>query len=399
MPWKEVFPMDERIRFAVLASKGTEVFSVLCKEYGISRRIGYKWLRRYRELGLSGMRELSRRPRRSPRRLDAKLEQLIVTLRRRRPRYGPKKLLDLLVKEHGPGAMPALSTVAKILHRRGLAKQRARRCRGEVAHIGSSGLTVPTRPNEVWPVDFKGWFRTADGRRCDPLTVTDLFSRYVLDVRAVPAATQRCCRHAFQRLFHRYGLPDVIRVDNGPPFASWGLGHLSKLSVWWTSLGIRVEFIKPASPHLNGAHERMHRTLKADTTQPPSKTIAAQQRRFDRWRRRYNEERPHEAIGMRRPADLYTVSTKRYCGSDKMVRYADDFMVKHVSTSGFITYSGERYFLGEAFGDTDVGLRHNRAGQTEIYFANRLLGTLITNVQARFRPTASIAPERSLMSA
>lgn len=399
MPWKEVFPMDERIRFAVLASKGTEFFSVLCKEYGISRRVGYKWLRRYRALGVAGMRELSRRPRRSPRRTDPAMEKLVVALRRRRPRYGPKKLIDLLAREHGGKALPALSTVARILHRRGLAQQRRGRRRGLVVDLGRLGLTVPKRPNDVWAVDFKGWFRTQDQNRCDPLTVSDLFSRCVLDVRALPAATQGWCRSAFQRLFRRYGLPEVIRVDNGPPFASGGLGRLSKLSVWWTSLGIRVEFIKPASPYLNGAHERMHRTLKADTTEPPSKTIRAQQRRFDRWRRRFNEERPHEAIGMRRPAELYTASARRYHDADKTLRYPDDYLVKHVSSNGFMVYGGERYFLGEAFADVDIGLHHNRSGQTEIYFANKLLGTLITDVQARFRPTASIAPEPSLMSA
>jgi putative transposase len=392
MPWKEVFPMEERIRFAVLASKGTEVFSVLCKEYGISRRVGYKWLARYRELGMGGMRELSRRPCGSPKRTKTAIEEMIVRARRRRPRYGPKKLRDLLLREHGAGALPAISTIAKILRRRGLARQRNRRRRGEVVRLGEANLTVAQEPNQVWGVDFKGWFKTQNGCRCDPLTITDLHSRFVLCVRAVPAATQRCCRIVFQRIFRLYGLPEVIRVDNGPPFASWGLGGLSKLSVWWTSLGIRVEFIKPASPHLNGSHERMHRTLKADTTQPPSQTVAAQQRRFDRWRHRFNHERPHEAIGMRRPADLYTPSARRYRRSDSKVRYAEGFIVKPVSEAGFVRYGGENYYLGEAFAGVQVGLRKNNANETEIFFANRQLGILATQIQGRFRPTASIAP-------
>jgi transposase InsO family protein len=392
MPWKKVFPMEERIKFAVLAAKGTEVFSVLCREFGISRRVGYKWLKRYRALGVGGTRELSRRPRGSPQRTAAAMEELIVQARRKRPRYGPKKIYELLAKAHGRSELPAISTIAKILARKGLAKQRGRRRRGQIVRLEASRLTVPTRSNEVWTVDYKGWFKTGNGCRCDPLTITDLYSRYVLCVRAVPAATQRFTRLVFQRVFRRYGLPEAIRVDNGPPFASYGLAGLSKLSVWWTSLGIRVEFIRPASPQLNGSHERMHRTLKADTTQPPSLTLRAQQRRFDRWRHEFNQERPHEAIAMHRPADLYTPSPRRYRGSDKLIKYPDDYLVKAVSESGFISYGGEAYFLGEAFAGTHVGLHRNAASEMEVFFANRLIGHLATQLQGRFRPTASIAP-------
>jgi putative transposase len=248
MPWKEVFPMEERIRFAVLAAKGTEVFSVLCKEFGISRRVGYKWLRRYKALGVAGTREMSRRPRGSPQRTAQSVEDWIVKVRRRRPRYGPKKILELLAHEHPSSDLPAVSTIAKILARRGLAKGRSRRRRGQIVRLEPKSLTVPSAANEVWAVDYKGWFKTGDGCRCDPLTITDLYSRYVLCVRAVPATTQRITRGVFQRVFRRCGLPEAIRVDNGPPFASYGLAGLSKLSVWWTSLGIRVEFIRPASP-------------------------------------------------------------------------------------------------------------------------------------------------------
>lgn len=392
MPWKKVFPMEERIRFAVLAAKGTEVFSVLCKEFGISRRIGYKWLRRYQALGVAGTRELSRRPRGSPQRTGAQVEAWIVRERRRRPRYGPKKLFALLAAAHPRAELPAVSTIAKILTRRGLTKRRGRRQNAPIVRLEPAGLTQPTRPNEVWAVDFKGWFRTRDGGRCDPLTITDLYSRFILCVRAVPAATQRCTRRAFQRVFHRYGLPEAIRVDNGPPFASCGLAGLSQLSVWWTRLGIRVEFIRPASPQLNGSHERMHRTLKADTTQPPSRNLRAQQRRFDRWRHEFNHVRPHEAIGMRRPADLYTPSTVRYCGTDKMIHYPANYLVKPVSQTGFISYGGEHYYLGLAFAGTVVGLHRNASSEMEIFFAKKLIGHLATQLQGRFRPTASIAP-------
>jgi transposase InsO family protein len=248
MPWKKVFPMEERIRFAVLAAKGTEVFSVLCKEFGISRRVGDKWLRRYQALGVAGTRELSRRPRGSPQRTTVQVEAWIVRERRKRPRYGPKKIYELLALAHPRLDLPAISTIAKILARQGLTKRRRRRRNAPIVRLARSDLTQPTRPNEVWAVDFKGWFKTSNGCRCDPLSITDRYSRFVLCVRAVPATTQRFTRAAFQRVFRRNGLPEAIRVDNGPPFASPGLAGLSQLSVWWTSLGIRVEFIRPASP-------------------------------------------------------------------------------------------------------------------------------------------------------
>src|SRR5258708_7577178 len=399
MPWKEVFPMEERIRFAVIGAKGGEVFSALCEEYGISRKTGYKWLGRYRELGVAGTRELSRRPRGSPNRTKPKMEERVVRARRKRPRYGPKKLWKMLRDEHGGKGLPALSTIAKILARRGLTGKRARRRRGQIVRLGSAALTQASKPNEVWAVDFKGWFKTLDGCRCDPLTITDLYSRFVLGVRRVPAATQRITQTVFQRVFRRYGLPEAIRVDNGPPFASGGLAGLSKLSVWWTSLGIRVEFIRPASPQLNGSHERIHRTLKADTTQPPSKNAPAQQRRFSPLRQRFNYERPHQPIAMQRPADLYEPSANPDRSSDKTINYPQDYLVKQVSQSGFITYSGEHYFLGEAFAGVNVGVHKNLSHQTEIFFANKCLGELTTELQGRFLPTASILPATQSLSA
>jgi transposase InsO family protein len=400
MPWKEVFPMDERLRFAIIAGKGTEVFCDLCKEYGISPKTGYKWLHRYEQLGSAGMRELSRRPHESPNRTKAAVEELVVRARRKRPKYGPKKLYELLVREHGPQGLPAVSTIAKIIAKRGLAGKRGRRPRkGQIVRLDRPALTQASRPNEVWAVDFKGWFKTGDGSRCDPLTVTDLHSRFVICVKAVPAPTQRVVRRVFSGVFRKYGLPEAIRVDNGPPFASLGLAGLSKLSVWWTRLGIRVEFIRPASPQMNGSHERMHRTLKAEATQPASDNLRAQQRRFDRWRQRFNHERPHEAIGMRRPADLYQPSSRRYNGRDKMIKYPKDYIVRPVSSSGYLRYGGTNYFVGEAFAGALIGLHKNSSHETELYFANKLLGKLETQVQARFRPTASIGPAPEPISA
>lgn len=392
--------MEERIKFAVRAARGAEVFSAVCEEFGISRKVGYKWVRRYKEHGVAGTREWSRRPKSSPNKTDSWIEKWLVKERRAHPRWGPKKLIWAIETKHGVTEAPAISTVAKILNRRGLSGRRGRRRRqGEAIRLDGKGLTKPSRANEVWTADFKGWFKTQDGYRCDPLTVTDLFSHYVLAVKAVPQASYRCARRAFKALFRLYGLPEVIRVDNGPPFGSAGLAGLSKLNIWWIKLGIRVEHIRPASPHLNGSHERMHRELKEDTTQPASKNRRAQQRRFDRWRRYFNHARPHEAIGMRKPADLYQPSARLYSQADKKFSYPDGFLVKEISESGFLWYSGERYFLGEAFANHSVGLKRNGSQVIEVFLAKQRVGALGTQIQGRFRPTASIVPVSALRSA
>ena len=393
MPWKDVLPMEERIRFAVLAAKGTEVFSDLCAEFGISRKTGYKWLRRYRQFGVAGMREWSRRPERCPHRTPAKIEALILRERRRRRSWGPKKLREVLRSQHALPVPPSRATIAKILKRHGLVGKRGRRRRrGAIAHCGPRTLTQSQGPNQVWTADYKGWFRLGNEERCDPLTVTDLYSRYVLCLRAVWAATQACTRHAFSEVFRLYGLPEVIRVDNGSPFASLGLARLSKLSVWWVSLGIKVEFIQPASPYQNGAHERMHKTLKAEATQPPSTNRRAQQRRFDRWRHQFNHERPHEALGMKKPAQLYQPSGRRYDGRDIRIDYPAGFQVKKTTSNGWLRWKGSTYFVGEAFAGARLGLRANARGENEVYLANLCLGRLHLDRQGRLRPTASVVP-------
>jgi len=393
MPWKDVLPMEERIRFAVLAAKGDEVFADLCRQFGISRKTGYKWLKRYRKLGIAGTRELSRRPDRCPHRTAAKVEALILRERRRHRSWGPKKLRELLRSDHAVTDPPACATIAKILRRHGVVGKRGRRRRhGAILRCGPRALTQPAAPNQVWTVDYKGWFRLGNGDRCDPLTISDLFSRYVLCLHAVWAATQACTRRAFLEVFRRYGLPEVIRVDNGSPFASMGLARLSKLSVWWVSLGIQVEFIQPASPYQNGAHERMHKTLKAEATQPPSANRRAQQRRFDRWRQQFNHQRPHEALGMRKPAQLYQPSMRRYDGRDIRIDYPASFTVKRATENGSLRWKGKVYFVGEAFARTRLGLRQTRRGETELFLANLCLGQLHLESQGRLRPTASVVP-------
>jgi hypothetical protein len=256
-------------------------------------------------------------------------------------------------------------------------------------------LTVPTQPNQVWTVDFKGWFTLGNGQRCDPLTVCDLYSRYVLAVRAQPNQQFQHTWLTFLALMRQAGLPEVIRTDLGSPFASCGLGRLSCLSVWWIEQGIEVEFTRPAAPQDKGAHERMHHDLKVEATQPASANLAAQQRRFERWRHTFNHARPHEALHQQRPDELYQPSARRLNEHDKPIVYGPAFEVKPVSASGHVAHEGKNYHLGEAFAGKRVGLRRAAGGQTELHFANVLLGHLRCDADGgRFKPTAYVAPLR-----
>jgi hypothetical protein len=261
-----------------------------------------------------------------------------------------------------------------------------------VYHALNTGLTEPLQPNEVWTVDFKGWFSLGNGQRCDPLTVCDRYSRYLLCCRACPNQQFTGTLHWFKALMRHHGLPAVIRVDHGSPFASTGLGRLSSLSVWWIEQGVTVELTRPASPQDNGSHERMHKDLKAECTRPPSINLAAQQRRFERWQYTYNHERPHEALDQQLPSEFYQSSPRRLNENDKILIYPKHHEVKTVSDSGHLAHEGKNYHVGEAFAGKRVGLHLNAAGQTELYFANVHLGHLAYDAAGgRFRPTAYIA--------
>src|SRR6185295_15651836 len=279
---------EERLKFIVacLDAESGWTMSELCAAFGVSRKSGYKWLQRYRDAGVEGLRERPRAPLHHPNATPAELVQQLIAARKQHGFWGPRKLVRTLRRAQPQLPWPAPSTVGAILARHGLVTPRRRR-RGGVA-VGRPALSPPTYPNQVWGVDYKGWFRLGDGQRCDPLTISDLFSRYVLACRRVPRLTAHCARPVFERAFREYGLPDAIRSDNGIPFASVGLGGLSQLAVWWIKLGIALERISPGRPDQNGRHERMHRTLKRETALPPCATAAAQQRRFDRFRIRFN---------------------------------------------------------------------------------------------------------------
>lgn len=390
MPWQNVTPMEEIIRFVSLAQTDRFTITDLCEQFGISRKTAYKHLERYALLGLAGLQPRSHCPLTCPQATDESVVAAILAARRQHRTWGPKKLRRVLELRHGCATPPAESTIGAILRRHGLSVRRRRR--PGVYHALNAELTVPTQPNHVWTVDFKGWFLLADGRRCDPLTVCDRFSRYVLAVRAQPDQQYGHTLHTFRALMRQCGLPQIIRVDHGSPFASLGLGRLSRLSVWWIEQGIEVEFTGPAAPQENGSHERMHRDLKAEATQPPSSNLGAQQRRFERWRHTYNHERPHESLDQQRPAEVYQPSGRRLNEHDKPVVYPADCEVKVVSTSGHLAHEGRNYHLGEAFAGRRVGLRRTAEGQTELHFANVHLGNLRYDAGGgRFRPAPYVA--------
>jgi transposase InsO family protein len=312
MPWKECSVMDERVRFVGRLLDG-EGMSDVCREFGISRKTGYKIFNRYKDDGLEALTDRSRRPVRYANQLPEQIERMIVTAKRDKPHWGARKIRELLVRRLvGDVRIPAKSTVHAVLDRHGLVKRARQRRRFKA--VGTP-LSQAAQPNDLWSADFKGEFKLGNGRYCYPLTVSDQASRYVLACEALESTKELPVIEAFVRLFKERGLPSAIRSDNGLPFASPnGLYNLSKLSVFWLRLGIMIERIKPGNPQQNGRHERMHRTLKAETTRPAGSNSLQQQARFDAFISEFNDERPHEAIEMKTPAEVYTPSSRAYEG-------------------------------------------------------------------------------------
>jgi putative transposase len=391
MPWKICSALGERTRFVRAALQQLKPFTLLCRAFGISRRTGYKWWRRFKQDGRAGLRDHSRRPHTSPRRTAQRWRQIVQRLRRRYPHWGAKKIHARLRHKFPRQRKPAVRTITKWLPRWCPGVRRHRHTR-RGPRLDLPALTQPTAPNDVWTVDFKGFFRTADGTRCDPLTVRDLFSRCLLAVRILPHQRHAAVRRVFIGLFRRCGLPKVIRVDNGAPFGSTAAWGLSTLSVWWTTLGIGVEFIRPGHPEENGAHEQMHRELKRDTAHPPAAHPLAQQRRSDHWRRYYNLRRPHEALAGRYPAQLYRRSRRRYHGP-RPIRYPRSWVVRRVRHNGQIKWQGRLRFIGEPFAGQPIALQQRTEGIHEVYFQHLLLGTLHAREAGGMRPAKPQRPK------
>ncbi len=339
--------MEERERFIEdWLAGGRENIAALCRLYEISRKTGYKWLERFREGGLAALGDRSHAAHQQPRRIAEQLERRLVEARRQHPSWGPKKLRAWLARGEPETPWPAASTIGEVLQRAGLVRKRGRR-RRLLCEVSCS-LQTPEQANELWTIDYKGQFRTGDGVLCYALTVADAHSRYLLSCAAHRSPCHEQARRSLERLFRERGLPQRMRSDNGTPFASTGAGRLSRLSVWWLRLGIAPERIEPGKPQQNGAHERMHRTLKAETTRPPAGDQRRQQRRFDRFRAEYNQERPHESLGQRPPATAYEPAARAYPKQLPEPEYPGHWERRRVRRDGGVKFQGRMYFLGEA---------------------------------------------------
>lgn len=371
MPWSTSSPMSLRLEFVREALQARTPFADTCARYGISEKTGYKWRARFLAGGPAALADRSHAPQHCPHRMPAALEALLCAERRAHPTWGARKLRARLVAAHPTLAWPAASTLTAALDRAGLIVPRPRRARG--AHP-SLALTPPVAPNDVWSTDFKGEFRTGDGHYCYPLTVLDGASRLLLACRARPRIAHTDTQATFRHLFQAYGLPRVIRSDNGPPFASCALRGLSRLNVWWLRLGIVPERIQPGCPQQNGVHERMHRTLKAEATRPPGATGRAQQRRFDAFRREYNTERPHEALGQVPPATCYTPSPRLYPRILPPVEYPAHYETRRVGSHGRFRWHAQSFFLTKSLVGEDIGLDRIDEGRWAVYFGAQLLG-------------------------
>jgi putative transposase len=351
MPWKECHVMDERLRFVARLLEG-EKMAPLCAEFGISRKTGYKIFDRYKDCGLTALTDRSRRPYRQANRLPAPVEATIVRLKREYPGWGAPKLREKLRQQFAGPHLPAISTVHAVLDRHGLVKRRRRRHHATAATF----LSQPTEPNALWCADYKGEFRLGNRQYCYPLTITDFASRYLLACDALSTTQATFAFTVFERAFKDFGLPLAMRTDNGVPFAAPnGLYRLSKLAVWWLRLGIRLERIAPGHPQQNGRHERMHLTLKREATKPASTNVLQQQARFDAFIDQYNAERPHQALGMKVPADLYVRSPRVYRGLEELAYPFHDTTIT-VTHCGRICFKGQKVNLSHAFAGQAVGV-------------------------------------------
>jgi transposase InsO family protein len=383
MPWKEHTVVRERLRLVEALLQGQKPVSQWCRTFGVSRRTAYKWKARFLEEGRRGLEDRPRRPHGMPRRWPDKWSRRIRRIHRRHPSWGPKKLRAWFVQQGGRS--PCARTIARRMKQMGLSRVARRRPRKAGVRVHRR-LTTAHRPHQVWTVDFKGWFRTGNGERVEPLTVRDLFSRYVLLVRLLPDQRWLRVRAVFTALFRRQGLPEAIRVDNGGPFASSGPAGLSRLSAWWVRLGIRVEFTRPAHPQDNGSHEQFHRVLKRETIRPPAETRRGQQQRTTVWVRGYNCFRPHEALGQKPPVRFHRKNRRRLPARTPRQQYPEGYRERQVRSNGEVRWKGRRRFIGEAFVGQTVGLKPRRRGVHGVYFAHLFIGHLHDDDPGAMRP-------------
>jgi putative transposase len=393
MPWHETHAMDERMSFIVDWQRDEWSIAALCRRYGVSRKTGYKWLDRFEAFGLDGLKDRSCAARSHPNEVEASIAEAVIAVRMAHPSWGPKKIEAWLSMKQPAQVWPAQSTIAGLLDRRGLVRHRRKRRR---VPLHGAPLSAAVTANDVWGVDFKGWFRTGDGARCEPLSLSDLASRYVLRLQALARIDGEQVWPILEAAFFEFGLPRMMRSDNGAPFASTAAGGLSRLGVRLIKAGVVPERIEPGRPQQNGRHERMHLTLKQETASPPAATLRAQQQRFDAFRQTFNEERPHEALGQTPPAQHYAPPPRPYSGRLRQPDYADGQAVRRVRSNGDIKWRGERLFISETLIGEPLGLREIGDSVFEISYGPAVLGTIGRDRKFTARkagPHAGLAPQ------
>jgi transposase InsO family protein len=377
MPWAQTNPMTERLRFVTSLRKRKSTFKSLCAAFGVAPKTGYKWLHQFEASGAAGLLDRSRRPKTNSRAVQTAVADRLVELRRANPTYGPKKLVAILAEEARGSHVPAPSTVGELLKRHGLVARRELRRR---ARPGTHPLLHADKPNAVWAMDFKGWVRLGDGTRCDPLTVTDAFSRYLLCCKAGSALGNEVSSGVWAELvrtFRENGMPRAMRFDNGQPWAApKGELGITKLAVKILKVGIAIERIDPGKPYQNGRHERFHLTLHQETMRPPQQDMRAQQHRFDEFRQEYNWARPHEALQQRAPGKIYAPSRRLFPNRIAEPEYPRWYEVLTPKSWGHVEFRGAKYFISGALHGERVGFVEVEEGCFEVRFCSALLGRI-----------------------
>lgn len=373
MPWNHSDPVTERLRFVGLAKEGRYEMKELCERFGVSRQTGYDTLKRYEEKGVDGLKDGSHVPHTCPHRIDDEMREILLAARRAHPKWGPRKILDWLRLFRPELAPPAASTVGDLYSREKLVKPRSRT--RNWSHPGRSPVRVG-EPNDLWTMDFKGDFRMGDGQRCYPLTIADSHSRFLLTCHGLSSTAHAGALTVVECAFREYGLPRAIRTDNGGPFATKAIAGLSRLNIWWTQLGIAHDRIALGHPEQNGAHERMHKTLKEETAFPPAGCMGAQQVKFDSFRTEFDFERPHETLGGQTPSSLYVRSPRELPGTLPLPEYPGHCEVRQVRANGILYFKNQQIFLSELLSGHDVALEEIADGIWSIYFYTLLLARL-----------------------
>jgi len=375
MPWKETYVMNQRKEFVLEAMDPLCNFTHLCCKYGITTKTGYKWKTRFLAEGFAGLLDQSRRPANSPAQISEDVILEIVRLKTKRQHWGPKKIREIYRQKHPDEKIPCLTSVERILRKAGLIKKRKRARNGKSIRLTNSA--VAEHPNDIWTVDFKGWWYSSNKEKINPLTVRDDYSKYILCIKALDKGDTASVKAEFDCLFKQFGLPKVIRSDNGPPFASRkSLMGLTKLSVWWMALGIQLDRIEPGKPQQNGSHERMHLDMKNELEGCIEGDMTAHQIEFDRWRKEFNNERPHESLNMKTPAMIYTKSEEIYEGVIEEWEYPDSFRLRRVNNRGYISIKQRMFFIGNPFMGYYIGIRPQKNGSLNIWFGDYFLGEL-----------------------